>query len=275
VGTPKGRLSRHEQAFLEQPWQAVREGVQVKLLAQEGELLVLAESRDRVSKERSMRQRQLKGLWKRLKELAQMELSRDQLLLKLGAAKHQHPAAWRLVTVTVPEESQPIAPSNFRFALSKDKLRQVRRREGRYLLRSNLSAQEPEKLWQFYIQLTQVEAAFKDLKDDLALRPIFHQLEKRMEAHIFVSFLAYCLHAHLRACLRPLAPGLTPRSVLDKFAALQMLDVHFPTTDGRELIFRRYTQPEKDQKMLLAQLRWELPPQSPPRLTHKGQLAEE
>jgi transposase len=151
----------------------------------------------------------------------------------------------------------------------------VRRRAGRYLLRSNLSAQEPEKLWQFYIQLTQVEAAFKDLKDDLALRPIFHQLEKRIEAHILVSFLAYCLHAHLRACLKPLAPGLTPRSVLDKFAALQMLDVHFPTTDGRELIFRRYTQPEKDQKMLLAQLKWELPPQSPPRITQKGQLAEE
>jgi transposase len=275
VGTPKGRLSRHEQAFLEQPWQAVREGVQVKLLAQEGELLVLAQSRDRVSKERSMRRRQLKGLWKRLKELAQMDLSRDQLLLKLGAVKQQYPAAWRLVATTVPEENQPIAPPNFRFELRKDKLRQVRRREGRYLLRSNLSAQEPEKLWQFYIRLTQVEAAFKDLKDDLALRPIFHQLEKRIEAHILVSFLAYCLHAHLRARLKPLAPGLTPRSVLDKFAAIQMLDVHFPTTDGRELIFRRYTQPEKDQKMLLAQLNWELPPQSPPRITQKGQLLGE
>lgn len=275
VGTPKGRLSRHEQAFLDQPWQAVREGVQVKLLAQEGEVLVLAESKDRVNKERSMRRRQLKGLWKRLKELAQMELSRDQLLLKLGAAQHQYPAAWRLVAVTTPEESQPIAPPNFGFELRKDKLRPVRRREGRYLLRSNLSAQEPEKLWQFYIQLTQVESAFKDLKDDLALRPIFHQLEDRIEAHIFVSFLAYCLHAHLRACLKPLAPGLTPRSVLDKFAAMQMLDVHFPTTDGRELIFGRYTQPEKDQQMLLAQLNWELPPQSPPRITQKGQRVEE
>jgi hypothetical protein len=102
-------------------------------------------------------------------------------------------------------------------------------------LRSNLSAQEPEKLWQFYIQLTQVEAAFKDLKDDLSLRPIFTSLERRIEAHIFVSFLAYCLHVSLRACLRPLAPGLTPRSLLEKFAAMQMLDVHFPTTDGREL----------------------------------------
>ena len=274
VGTPKGRLSRHEQGFLGQSWQVVREGVQVKLLAHEGELLVLAQSRDRVNKERSIRRRQLKGLWKRLQELVQMDLSRDELLLKLGAAKQQYPAAWRLVALSAPVEGEPVAPPNFHFALRKDKLRQVRRREGRYLLRSNLSAQEPEKLWQFYIQLTQVEAAFKDLKDDLALRPIFHQLERRIEAHIFVSFLAYCLHAHLHACLKPLAPGLTPRSVLDKFAALQMLDVHFPTTDGRELIFRRYTQPEKDQKMLLAQLGWQLPPQSPPRITQKGQLLD-
>jgi len=272
VGTPKGRLSRYETALLEQPWQAVRDGVQVKLLSQEGELYVLAESRDRVSKERSMRRRQLKGLVKRLKDLATMELTRDQLLLKLGAAKSQFPAAWRLVAIQTPEEGQEIGPPNITFQLRKDKLRQARKREGRYLLRSNLSAQEPEKLWQFYIQLTQVEAAFKDLKDDLSLRPIFHQLERRIEAHIFVSFLAYCLHVHLRACLRPLAPGLTPRSLLDKFAAIQMLNVHFPTTDGRELVFCRYTQPEKDHKMLLAQLGWDLPPQSPPRITQKGQL---
>jgi transposase len=275
VGTPKGRLSQYEKSLLEEPWQRVRDGVQVKLLAEEGELYVLAESKDRVNKERAMRRRQLKGLVKRLKDLVKMELSRDQLLLKLGAAKSQFSAAWRLVTVQTPGEGQGIHPPNFTFQLRKDKLRQVRRREGRYLLRSNLSAQEPEKLWRFYIQLTQVEAAFKDLKDDLSLRPIFHSLERRIEAHIFVSFLAYCLHVSLRACLRPLAPGLTPRSVLEKFAEMQMLDVHFPTTDGRELIFCRYTQPEKDQKMLLAQLGWELPPQSPPRITQKGQLLPE
>src|SRR5258707_222500 len=275
VGTPKGRLGRYEQDLLEQPWHTVREGVQVKLLAQEGELYVLAQSHDRVNKERAMRRRQLKGLGKRLKELSQMQLRRDPLLLKLGAAKQQFPAAWRLVQIEVSKTDQPIQCPNLRFELRKDKLRQVRRREGRYLLRSNLSAQEPEKLWQFYIQLTQVEAAFKDLKDDLSLRPIFHQLERRIEAHIFVSFLAYCLHTHFRACLKALAPGLTPRSVLEKFAAVQMLDVHMPTSDGRELVFCRYTQPEKDLQMLLAQLGWELPPQSPPRITQKGQLLQE
>jgi transposase len=274
VGTPKGRLSRYEEQLLEQSWQNVRAGVQVKLLAQEQEVYVLAESKDRVHKERAMRRRQLKGLVKRLKELAEMELSRDQLLLKLGAAKHQFPAGWRLVEMTVPEEGSELKPPNFTFQLRKEKLRQVRRREGRYLLRSNLSAQAPERLWQFYIQLTQVEAAFKDLKDDLSLRPIFHQLERRIEAHILVSFLAYCLQVNLRACLKPLAPGLTPRSVLEKFASLQMLDVHFPTSDGRELVFRRYTQPEKDHWILLAQLGWELPPQPPPRITQKGHLLE-
>jgi transposase len=274
VGTPKGHLSRYEEQFLEQPWQNVRAGVQVKLLTQEKEVYVLAESKDRVHKERAMRRRQLKGLVKRLKELARMEMSRDQLLLKLGAAKHQFPAGWRLIQVTVPEAGTELKAPNFSFELRKEKLRQVRRREGRYLLRSNLNAQAPEQLWQFYIQLTQVEAAFKDLKDDLSLRPIFHQLERRIEAHIFVSFLAYCLQVNLRACLKPLAPGLTPRSLLEKFASLQMLDVHFPTSDGRELVFCRYTQPEKDHQMLLAQLGWELPPQSPPRITQKGKLLD-
>jgi transposase len=275
VGTPKGRLTKYEQDLLERPWQVVREGVQVKLLPQEGELYVLAQSHDRVNKERAIRRRQLKGLVKRLKELQPMELSRDQRLLKLGAAKAQFPAAWRLVNTQAPKEGEPVNAQTFTFKLRPDKLRPVRRREGRYLLRSNLSAEDPSRLWQFYIQLTQVEAAFKDLKDDLSLRPFFHQLEHRIEAHIFVAFLAYCWHVSLRARPRPLAPGLTPRSLLEKFAAMQMLDVHFPTTDGRELVFCRYTQPEKDHKMLLAQLGWELPPQAPSRITQKGQLINE
>ena len=275
VGTPKGRLTRYEKQLLELPWQVVREGVQVKLLPQDKELYVLAQSADRVNKERGMRRRQLKGLVKRLKELQKMELSRDQLLLKLGAAQQQFPAGWRLVAVDVREAGPAVKAQNFSFKLRTDKLRQVRRREGRYLLRSNLNAQDPTRLWQFYVQLTQVEAAFKDLKDDLSLRPIFHQLEHRIEAHIFVAFLAYCLHVQLRARLRVLAPGLTPRSMLEKFAAIQMLDVHFPTTDGRELVFARYTQPEKDHKMLLSQLGWELPPQSPPRITQKGELLKD
>jgi transposase len=207
VGTPKGRLSRYEAELLDKPWQRVREGVQVKLLAEEKELYVLAESKDRVHKERSMRRRQLKGLLNRLKELQGMELSREELLLKLGGAKSCFPAAWRLMEVQIGAGAQN-QTGTFTFKLRRQKLREVRRREGRYLLRSNLSAESPEKLWQFYIQLTQVEAAFKDLKGDLSLRPIYHQLEARIEAHIFVSFLAYCLQVSLRERLRRAAPGL-------------------------------------------------------------------
>ena len=121
-------------------------------------------------------------------------------------------------------------------------------------------------MWRFYIQLVEVEAAFKTMKDDLQLRPVYHQLEQRIEAHIFVAFLAYCLHVTLRARLEPLAPGLTPRAVLDKLAAVQMLDVHFPTTDGRTLILSRYTELAADHKMLVKQLKLDLPPQPPPRI---------
>ena len=208
-----------------------------------------------------MRRRKLKWLWGRLKQIAAMELDREELLMKLGAARAKTRAAWRLLDVAVASDR-----ATFSFALNRTKLRQVRRREGRYLLRTNLCGKDPAQLWQFYIQLVEVEAAFKTMKDDLQLRPIYHQLEQRIEAHIFVAFLAYCLHVTLRARLKPLAPGLTPRAVLDKLAAVQMLDVHFPTTDGRTLILRRYTELTPEQKLLLKQLKLDLPPQPPPRI---------
>jgi hypothetical protein len=243
----------------------VRDGVDVKLLAQEAELYVLAQSRARIDKERAMRRRKLKWLWARLEQIAGMRLEREELLMKLGAARAKARAAWRLIDIEVAPTG-----SAFSFALNRKKLRRVRRREGRYLLRTNLCGKPPAQLWQFYIQLVEVEAAFKTLKDDLQLRPIYHQLEQRIEAHIFVAFLAYCLHVTLRARLRPLAPGLTPRAVLDKLAAVQMLDVHFPTTNGRTLILSRYTELTADQKILVNQLNLDLPPQPPPRITAPG-----
>ena len=209
-----------------------------------------------------MRQRKLKWLWRRLEQLAGMKLTRRELLMKLGAARSKAPAAWRLLDIKIADTG-----TAFTFALNRSKLRQARRREGRYLLRTNLTGRDGGDLWQFYIQLTEVEAAFKNLKDDLQLRPIFHQLEHRIEAHIFVAFMAYCLQITLRAHLKPLAPGLSSRAVLDKLAAIQMLDVHFPTTDGRTLILSRYTEPAKDQKLLLNQLKLQLPQQPLPRIT--------
>ncbi len=266
VGTPKGRLNALETALLDKPWEQVRDGVRVKLLPQEGELYVLAHSRARSAKERAMRRRQLKRLWQRLRRLAGMRLSRDQLWKKLGAAGKQWPAGWRLVHVEVTAEGR------LQFALNREKLRQVRRREGRYLLRTNLTEQDPAKLWELYMRLVQVEEAFRNLKGDLALRPIYHQREDRIEAHIFVAFLAYALHVTLRRRLRDLAPGLTSRAVLEKFRAIPMVDVHLPTTDGREIILPRYTQPDPEVALLVQQLKLQLPPQPPPRLNAKHQI---
>lgn len=262
VGTPKGRLTRLERALLSQPWHEARPGVQVKLLPQDAELYVFAASQDRIAKERGMRRRQLKWLWRRLKQLSGMQLTREALLMKLGAAQGKTPAAWRLVKIEVAEQ----APT-FTFELNRRKLREVRRREGRYLLRTNLTGTDPSALWESYLQLVVIEEAFKTLKHDLALRPIFHQREHRIEAHIFIAFLAYCLHVTLGRRLKGLAPGLTVRSVLEKFSAVQMIDVHVPTTDGRELLLSRYTQPEAELKLLLERLKLALPAQPPPKIT--------
>lgn len=275
VGTPKGRLSKLEKKLLDLPWQSARPQVRVKLLPQDSELYVFIESRARLQKERGIRLRKLRELVQRLQQLQhrKQKLPRDELLVAVGQAKEQAGRVFGLVQIHWPEDPQADARA-FTFGLRRDKYRIWRRREGRYLLRTNLTQTDPKLLWEYYLQLVEVEGAFKLLKDDLALRPIFHQKESRMEAHIFVAFLAYCLSVTLRGHLRQLAGGLTARAVLEKFATIQMVDAHFPTSDGRELVFRRYTQPEKDHKMLLAQLGWELPEQPPPRITSQKTLEQ-
>lgn len=262
VGTPKGRLNRLEAELSERPWQSARPHVEVKLLPQDDELYVFAQSADRVAKERAMRRRQLKWLWSRLSELSAMKHSRNDLLMKLGAARARAPGGWRLVTVDVDAKE-----ASFTYRLDRKKLRQVRRREGRYLLRTNLTEADPAKLWDQYLLLVKVEESFRTLKGDLAIRPIYHQEERRIEAHIFIAFLAYCLHVTIGRRLGGLAPGLTARSLFEKFAAVQMIDVHIPTTDGRELQLTRYTQPERELMLLLDQLKLELPQQPPPRIS--------
>ena len=266
VGTPKGRLTKLEKAFVGKPWRQVRDSVQVKLLAEDGELYVLAQSRARVLKERGMRRRRLKKLWRRLHELRRQSLTRDELLLKLGAAKKEAGRAWHLVNIGLPKAREAVTAETFTFSLRRERLRQARRREGRYLLRSNLTDEDPGTLWRYYMQLSEIEQAFKELKHDLAIRPIFHQREDRIEAHIFVAFIAYCLHVTLKNLARPCAPGLTPRAILEKFATLQMLDVHLPTTDGRYLILPRHTQPQREHQLLLDQLKLRLPEQPTPRI---------
>jgi hypothetical protein len=191
-----------------------------------------------------------------------MNVSYEEKLMKLGAARSKAPTAWRLVDVTLDKQSASLS-----YSLDRRKLRIARRREGRYLLRTNLTDQDPAVLWQYYVQLVAVEEAFKNLKGDLAIRPIFHKDEWRIEAHIFVAFLAYALQVTLTRRLHALAPGLTARSALEKFAAVQMIDVHLPTTDGREIVLTRYTQPEPELQLLIDRLYLTLPAQPPPKIS--------
>ena len=259
VGTPKGRLNRLETSFLACEWQQVREKLDVKLLKQDGETYVLTRSGDRAQKERAIRRRKLKRLWRRLTELAAMKRqSQEQLLMRVGAAKQNAGRVWQLVDVQL---------TPFAFRLDRQALRDVRRREGHYLLRTNLSSQDPTQLWRMYMRLSEVEQAFKELKNDLGLRPIHHQLERRIEAHIFVAFMAYCLQVTLKHLLRSHAGGLTPPRVMEQMAGIQMLDVLAPTTTGQWLSMSRYTQPDRTQQLLLSMLGLELPQQPPPKIT--------
>jgi transposase len=266
VGTPKGRVNQHEQKWLDLPWQQVREAVQVKLYEHEGELYVLAKSEGRQAKEKAIRRKRLARLLRKLRAMRRSLPKRDQLLLRLGAAKKEAGRAFGFVKIRVPQANEQVSRETFTFATDKQRLRKAEQRDGHYLLRSNLTAEDPGVLWERYVQLTQIEAAFKTMKSELGLRPIYHQLGHRVEAHILVAFLAYCLLVTLKNRLHALAPGLTPRAVLETLAPMQMLDVTFPTTDGRRLVMPRYTQPTPEQKLLLHQLQLRLPDQPPPRI---------
>jgi transposase len=266
VGTPRGLLNKYEQALLDRPWQKINEAVEVKLLPQDGEVLVLAKSGGRQAKERAIRRRKLARLLRKLRAMRQRPPSRDQLLLRLGAAKTEAGRAFQFVDVELPKPDEAVTRQTFTFRLDKQKLQQAELRDGHYLLRTNLSAEDPEQLWTLYMQLTQIEAAFRCLKTDLKIRPIHHQLEQRVDAHILVAFLSYCLMVTLKKRLEPHGPGLTPKAALEKLASIQMIDVCIPTTQGSWLVLPRYTQPSLDQHLLLKKLNLELPQQPPPRI---------
>ena len=268
VGTPKGRLSKFEKKFLiccpGKP--CARRSTSSSCPMTRSSTSWLEAIPELPQRTRDATPALEKGIWRRLHELQQQTLTRDALLLKLGAAKKEAGRAYHLVDIQIPDPKQPVTPETFTFSLRRDKLRTVRRREGRYLLRSNLRHEDPATLWQYYIRLTEIEQAFKELKHDLAIRPIYHQTDKHIEAHIFIAFIAYCLHVTLKQHARSCAPGLTPRAVLEKFATMQMVDVHLPTTDGRQLVLPRYTQPDPDHQLLFQQLKLRLPAQPPPRI---------
>jgi len=266
VGTPKGRINQHEKKWLDLPWQKVRDSVEVKLYEHEGELYVLAKSSGRQAKENAIRRKRLARLLRRLRAMRKRLPGRDQLLLRIGAAKKEAGRAFGFVKIGLPKKDQEVTRATFTFRTDKAKLRAAEQRDGHYLLRSNLTGEDPAVLWTRYVQLTQIESVFRSLKSELGIRPIYHQLEHRAEAHVFIAFLAYCLQVTLKNRLLIHAPGLTPLSVLEKLSTIQMVEVWIPMLDGRWLVLPRHTQPERDVQALLEQIRITLPPQPPPRI---------
>jgi transposase len=274
VGTPKSKIGQHEKQWLDLPWQKVRDSVEVKLFEQDGELYVLAKSEGRQRKEIAIRRKRLVRLLRKLRAMRHSLPARDQLLLRIGAAKTEAGRAFGFVQIQLPGARQPVTRESFRFRVDKQKLKDAELRDGHYLLRSNVSGEDPAVLWTRYVQLTQIESVFRCLKSELGIRPIYHRLEHRVDAHILIAFLAYCLQVTLKRRLTEHAPGLTPAAVLKKLSAIQMIDVWVPTVDHRWLILPRYTQPEKDLSLLLQKLQLELPAQPPPRITSRSLASE-
>src|SRR5882762_6953383 len=266
VGTPKSKISQHEKQWLDLPWQKVRDSVEVKLYTHQNELYVLAKSEGRQQKEMAMRRRRLARLLLKLRAMRHSLPSRDQLLLRIGAAKKEAGRAFGFVKIQLPGKDQAVTRNSFRFQLDKDRLKQAEQRDGYYLLRSNLTGEDPAVLWARYVQLTQIEGAFRCLKSELSIRPIHHQLEHRADAHVLIAFLAYCLHVTLKNRLMIHAPGLTPAAVLEKLATIQMIVVWIPMLDGRWLVLPRHTEPDRDVQAVLDHIQITLPSQPPPRI---------
>jgi len=266
VGTPKGKINQHEKKWLDLPWQKVRESVDVKLYQHEGELYVLAKSEGRQAKEMAMRRKRLARLLRKLRAMRKSLPKRDQLLLRIGAAKKEAGRAFGFVKIRLPGKDEAVTKETFSFAVDKQKLNAAQQRDGHYLLRSNLTGEDPAVLWTRYVQLTQIESVFRSLKSELGIRPIHHQLEHRADAHVLIAFLAYCLQVTLKNRLMIRAPGLTSTAVLEKLATIQMVEVWIPMVDGRWLMLPRHTQPEKDVQAMLNQLQITLPSQPPPRI---------
>lgn len=267
VGTPRHRLNDFEKELLRGSWQQVtgRPGVQVQLIEREGEIYVLARSAQRADKERAMRRRVLRGLAADMKALQKSVrnrrlVSQRRIDQRLGRIQERWGSSWSYL------KSVEAGPRGVRWRWDTRKLRWMRLRDGAYLLRSNMAAVDPEILWRQYVQLTEVEEAFRVLKSELQIRPIWHRIQPRVEAHVMVAFLGYCLWVCLKQKLRCAAPSITPARVLESLAGILMVEVWFTLRDGRQLCLPRITEPELEQKLLLHHLGWRLPEQPPPKI---------
>jgi len=271
VGTPRHRLRDYEQELLEGSWQQISDSVQVQLIEQDHETYVLARSVDRANKEEAMRRRQVRGLMRDLVRLRRSIrkgtlVDPDKVMMRLGRLSERWPRAWHYVATQWED-------GKLSWQWDRQALRLAEHRDGAYLLRTNLSDHSPQALWRMYVQLTEVEAVFRALKSELAIRPIWHWVGPRVEAHIMVAFLGYCLWVCLKQKLKATAPGLSPWQLLDQFKRIMQVEVWFKLKAGGAICLPRITQPESAQAMLLHQMGWSLPEQPPPRI-YQDQLSD-
>ena len=292
VGAPRGHLKAIGRKLDEAPWEQVQDGISVKVAkaaAADGaeDTFVLTKSAARSLKETAMRAKKIRGAMKTLRaiderlgrsrwrkiEPSKRELGRDELVARLAVAKAKAGRAWKMIDVAIPKEGAKVTAESFSWKLDWPRIKEARANdEGTYLLRTNLPECDPKTLWRKYMIQGEIEYAFRELKNDLGLRPVYHQLEDRIEAHIFTAFMALCLLQTLRAIAREHAPGLTPRQIIEKFRTVKMVDVVMPTTDGRIVTLPRYVEPKKDVAILLDRLGLTLPAQPPPKIS--GSLAD-
>jgi transposase len=267
VGTPRHRLDEFERQLLKGDWQKVagRPGVRVQLIEREDEIYVLARSEDRAQKEWAMRRRLLSGLSRDLRALGRAVRSgrlvnQRKIDQRLGRIQERWGAAWRYLL------SVDAGPGWVIWKWDSRQLRLMKLRDGACLLRSNMARVDPEILWRQYVQLTEVEEAFRVLKSELNLRPIWHRIDRRVAAHVFIAFLGYALWACLKQKLRAVAGSITPARALESLAGILMVEVWFELRDGRKICLPRITEPEAEQQLLLHHLRWSLPEQPPPQI---------
>lgn len=268
VGTPQSQLKAYEQQLLDGAGQKISDQVQVQLLPAADEAYVLCRSAGRVQKERALRRRwrrqligDLRSLRRRVRE-GQLK-QRELIQRTIRRLQQRHPQAWRWLQWELPETA---AGLQFTWDWEREKFQKRARAEGAYLLRAHWTERDPAKLWQTYVQLTEAEAAFRTLKSAVKVRPIWHWTERRVEAHVLVAFLGYCLGVGLKKKAERSAPSLTPWQILDQLGRIALVEVWFELRDGRRRCLPRITQPEPAQAVLLAQMNWSLPQQPPPRV---------
>lgn len=284
VGTPRSQMKQFEAELLKDNWVQVRAEVEVKQVTIPGgeETYILCRTAGRKEKEQAIRNRfstRMEGALERLAKTIETGRLKDRNKMerRLGRIQASHPQVNDLYEVELRDTAQGV---RLHWAMKKDRGNWRELREGAYLLRTNLKANSAEELWSQYMQLTEAEATFRALKSELSIRPLFHQKEPRVKAHVMVAFLGYALWVTLKHLLKrrpaiapqPSASGvnnvqpLSPMKALALLSTLQSVDVVLPTTEGREIRLRRITEPTDEQKSLLHQLRLTLPERLNPHL---------